>query len=178
VESALRMIVVLALGLTLLVLQSVVLGLVSLHPFSPNLVLPVVLFLGVSPEVPLVRGALVAFGLGYVLDVFAGNRMSLETFVCVATFMSARGAGLRLFLRSPSYQIVLTFVVSLLAGGTTLALRAIFTPPSPFPVGRALGTVILLGASSLATALCAPLVFALVQRIELRLGTRRETSEA
>ena len=95
-ESALRMIVVLAMGLLLLVLQSVVFGLVSLHPFSPNLVLPVVLFLGVSPEVPLVRGALVAFGLGYVLDVFAGNRMSLETFVCVATFMSARGAGLRL----------------------------------------------------------------------------------
>lgn len=172
------MIVVLGLGLALLVLQSVLVDVVSLHPFTPNVVLPVVLFLGVSPEVPLVRGALLAFCLGYLLDVFSGNRMSLETFVCVATFMSARGAGLRLFLRSPSYQIVLTFVVSLLAGGTTLALRAIFTPPSPFPVGRALGTAILLGASSVATALCAPIVFALVQRIELRLGRRRETSEA
>jgi rod shape-determining protein MreD len=171
------MVAVVAVGLGLLVLQSVLVDLVSLHPFAPNLVLPIVLFLGVSPDVPLVRGALLAFTLGYVLDVFSGNRMSLETFVCVATFMAARGAGLRLFLRSPSYQMALTFVVSLLAGGTTLALRAIFSTPAPFPIGGALPTVLLLGASATATALCAPFVFAIVQRIELRLGRRREAAE-
>ena len=176
-EATLRMFAVVVLGLALLVLLSVVVELVSLHPFAPNLILPIVLFLGVSPDVPLVRGALLAFTLGYVLDVFSGNRMGLETFVCVATFMSARGAGLRLFLRSPGYQIALAFVVSVLAGGTTLALRAIFSASAPFPAGDALGTAILLGASATATALCAPLVFALVRRIELRLGRRREAAE-
>ncbi|MCB9617026.1 MAG: rod shape-determining protein MreD [Sandaracinus sp.] len=176
-ESALRMLAVVALGLGLLVLQSVFVDLVSLHPFAPNLILPIVLFLGVAPDVPLVRGALLAFTLGYVLDVFSGNRMGLETFVCVATFMAARGAGLRLFLRSPSFQMALALVVSLLAGGTTLALRAIFSTPAPFPGGDALGTALLLGASSIATAICAPVVFALVRRIELRIGRRREAAE-
>ncbi|MBX3250072.1 MAG: rod shape-determining protein MreD [Myxococcales bacterium] len=173
-QPFLRSVAILLLGLGLLVLESTVARLVPLHPFTPHLVLPIVLFLGVSPDVHLVRGAGLAFFLGYLLDVSTGNRMGLQTFVCVATFTLARGAGLRLFLRSPSFQIALTFVIALLAGGTTLALRAIFSPASPFPSRNALETSFVLAASALATGLAAPVVFGLVQRIEARLGRQQE----
>lgn len=173
-QPFLRSVAVLLLGLGLLVLESTVARLVPLHPFTPHLILPIVLFLGVSPDVHLVRGAVIAFLLGYLLDVSTGNRMGLQTFVCVATFTLARGAGLRLFLRSPGFQIALTFVIALLAGGTTLALRAIFSPPAPFPSGSAIDTSVVLTASVLATGLMAPLVFALVERIESCFGRQQE----
>ena len=162
------------LGLSLLVLQSVLASVLPLHPFVPSLILPVLIYLGVSPEVHLVRGALLAFFLGYLYDLFCGNLMSLQTFMAVATFMLARGAGLRLFLRSPSFQVMLTFVVAIVAGGATLALRTIFADNAPFPWGGVRETAMLLVAPAVATALTAPLVFPAVQRIEATAPKRQE----
>ena len=162
----------------LLLLQSMLGSVVPLHPFAPNLLLPIVLFLGVAPDVHLLRGAVLAFVLGYLLDLFSGNRMSLHTFICVATFMLARGAGLRLFLRGPGFQVALTFVVALVAGGAMMALRAIFSRPAPFPAGTAAETAIALGAPAVATALTAPLVFAATTKIDQSVGTKREESTA
>ncbi len=167
-----------ALALVLRVVQWMLGTLFALHPFTPNLIVPIVIFLGVSPDVHLVRGAVVAFLVGYLLDVFGGNRMGLETFVCVATFLLSRSAGLRLFMRNPGLQMALVFVVAILAGGTVLALRAIFSRPAPFPAGTALDTALAIGAPALATAVCAPLVFAAVQRIHSTAGQRREESTA
>lgn len=173
-SRALRTVALVAFGFALLLLQSMVGRLVTLHPFAPNVLLPVVIYLGVAADVHLLRGAAAAFVLGYLLDLFTGNRMGLETFVCVATFMIARGAGLRLFMRNPGFQAALLFVVALVAGGTTLALRAIFAKPPPFPAGTALDTAMALAAPALATALVSPLVFAGLQRIDAAVGRRRE----
>ncbi|MAQ16211.1 MAG: rod shape-determining protein MreD [Sandaracinus sp.] len=164
------------LGLALLVVQSALASVFPLHPFVPNLILPVLIYLGVSPEVHIVRGALLAFFLGYLYDLFCGNLMSLQTFVAVSTFMLARGAGLRLFLRSPSFQVLLTFIVAVLAGGATLALRTIFADNAPFPYGGVRETVMLLVAPAAATALAAPLVFPAVQRIEATAPKRQEAT--
>ncbi len=161
-------------GLALLLAHSMLGRIAPLHPFVPNLLLPVVVYLGVAPNLPLLRGALAAFVLGYLLDLFSGNRMGLETFVCVATFMISRGAGLRLFMRNPGFQAALLFVVALVAGGTTLALRAIFSKPPPFPAGTAGETAVTLVAPALATALVSPLVFAGLQRVDAAIGRRRE----
>lgn len=164
---------VLLLGFGLLVLQSAAATVLSLHVLAPNLLLPIVIFLGVSPDVHIVRGAVISFVLGYLLDAFCGNLMSLQTFVLVATFMVARGAGLRLFLRGPLFQILLTFLVGMLAGGTILALRAIFESLSPFPASIWPTATSLVGASLL-TALAAPLVFLAVRRIDTLVLRRRE----
>lgn len=161
-----RSLVIVALGFALLVLQATATTLFPMYPFTPNLILPIVIFLGVSPEVHVVRGATVSFLLGYLVDLFSGNLLGLQTFVMVATFMLARGAGLRLFLRGPVFQVVLTFVVGALAGGAVLALRAIFEDPAPFPAGSAWTTGIALAAPALVTALAAPLVFHAVRRVE------------
>ena len=176
-----RSALLIALGFLLLVLESSLATLVPVHAVAPNLLLPLAIYLGVTHEIPLVRGAGTSFVLGYLLDTFCGNTMGLHTFVLSATFMVARGAGLRLFLRGPAFQIVSTFVVALAAFGTILALRAIFEanaiPTSVWdePVGVAGGlevTARLLLVPALVTALVSPPLFAVVRRIEA-IGVRR-----
>lgn len=169
-----RTMAILGLGVSLLVLQSAASALMSYHVLAPNLLLPIVIFLGVSPDVHIVRGVVISFVLGYLLDSFCGNLMSLQTFVSVATFLVARGAGLRLFLRGPVFQILLTFVVGVLAGSTILALRAIFEKLAPFPGGSVLETTVSVVGSSAVTALLAPVVFIAVRRTDSLVLRRRE----
>ena len=178
----------LAFGFALLVLQAAIGTLLPLHPFVPNLLLPIVIYLGVDPDVQLVRGALLTFVLGYFLDVVAGAPTGLFTFVLVATYLAARGAGLRLLLRSVPFQMGLVVVISIAANGVMLALRAIFQPAEAFPlvmpasgalggivrfflredalVGAYVATATTLLASAVATGLAAPLVFGIVRRID------------
>ncbi len=178
----------LAFGLTLLVTQAALATLVPMHPFVPNLLLPIVIYLGVDPDVLLVRGAVLTFVLGYFLDVVGGAPTGLFTFVLVATYLVARGAGLRLLLRSVPFQMGLVAIISIATNGVMLALRAIFQPAEAFPlvmpangmlgalvrfflgddalVGTYVTTATTLLASAFATALAAPLVFAVVRRID------------
>ncbi len=166
------------LGFSMLVVQAAVGAMMPMGPWAPNLVLPLVLYLGVSHDVHIVRGASLAFILGYLLDSFCGSPMGLSTFVMVATFMVARGAGLNLFMRGPLFQIVLTFAFGVLAGGAVLALRAIFEPPAPFPIGSVSDTVLSLTEGAAATALLSPLVFMGVRRLDALVSRRREEATA
>jgi rod shape-determining protein MreD len=174
----LRNLALIGLGFLLLVAQAALSTLVSAHTLAPNLLLPVVIYLGVSHDVHIVRGAAISFVLGYLLDSFCGSPMGLMTFVLVATFVLSRAAGLRLFLRGPLFQVALTFVISVLAGGTILALRAIFEKPAPFPVGTPFDTVVTLLGPAATTALVSPLVFASVRRVEGLVARRREERAA
>lgn len=173
-----RDLALLALGYVLLVLQTTVLAPVFVPPFTPNLLLPLVVFLGVVQDLPIARGALMAFLLGYLTDLFAGSSMSVQTFLFVALFLLARGAGLRLFLRNPGFQFMLTFVLALLLAAATLSLRAIFGKPPAFASGGALGAARGLVVPAATTALVAPLVFPAIQRLWTALGRRREEAAA
>lgn len=175
---ALSSLLQLAFGFALLVLQSSAAVLIGTHAYAPNLVLPITIFLGVSPDVQLGRGAAMALTLGYFLDLFSGNRMGLATFLMVATYIVARAAGLRLVLRGPLFQVLLTFLVSLLVGGAGMALSVVFEPASPFEVGGALSTGLDLLGPAIVTAITAPLIFAPAQRIEALGSRRREDTRA
>ncbi len=175
-------------GLALLIAQASIASFIPLHPFAPCLLLPIVIYLGVDPDVELLRGVALAFVLGYFGDEIAAVPTGLTTFVLVATFLATRGAGIRLVLRGAPFQIGLTFAVSIVASGTMLALRAIFQPPEAFPLlmppagvlgaiaalfvgestrfGNPVALASTMIASGLATGLSAPLVFAVVRRIE------------
>ena len=166
------------LSFFLLVIQSSVGVLAPLNDWAPNLLLPIVIYLGVAHDVHVVRGASLAFVLGYLLDSFCGSPMGLQTFVMVATFLIARGAGLNLFMRGPLFQIGLTFVFSVVAGGSILALRAIFEPPAPFPIGEVAGTILSLTAGAGVTAVVSPLLFFGVRRMDALVTRRREEAMA
>ncbi len=164
----------LLLGFLILVLKSAISTRVSLDVWSPNLLLPIVLYLGVSHDVHIVRGAALSFILGYLLDSFSGSPMGLSTFVMVATFLVARGAGVNLLMRGQVFQIVLTFAFGVLAGGAVLALRAIFEPPAPFPISGISPTIISIVAGAAVTAVLAPAVFVGVRRMDALVTRRRE----
>jgi hypothetical protein len=190
-----------AFSIALLVVQSSLGVLVPTYPFTPNLVLPVVMFLGGSPEISVARGGLLSLVFGWTLDQFCGTPMGLSTAVMVATYLASRGAVHQLFLRGVGFQVTLSFVVALLSAGSLLALRAIFAPQEAFPlglgadgwvrdvvgfltgtgendaprVGSAVEIAVTLTASALATAIASPFVFSLLRRIEA-LGTRGRAS--
>ena len=180
-------IVLVLFGFALLVAQTALSTLIPMYGFAPNLMLPIAIYLGVSAEVHLVRGALISFLLGYLLDSFCGNAMGLQTFVLTASFLVARGAGLRLFPQGSLFQILLTFIMAVAFGATVLALRAIFEQPSNSVMGEAGGSNLLHSAAQTAlesgttllrsaavTALLGPLIFAGTRRIEAIGTVKRE----
>ena len=154
---------ILLLALFLTVFTGTLGLLVPSHVWLPHPLLPAVLFLGVTHDVSVIRGALLTFVMGYLFDLFSGNPMGLQTFVLMGTFATARYAGLRLFMRGTASRLGLTFAVGLLAGVTMLALRAIFELPPPFPVSGVSATVRHVVYPSLTTTLLALPVFALCQ---------------
>ncbi|MBN8611744.1 MAG: hypothetical protein J0L92_14210 [Deltaproteobacteria bacterium] len=191
-----------ALALVLLIVQSSLSALVSLHPFVPNLLLPMVLYLGVTPDVTLGRGAALAFGIGVLADEVTGAPLGLDTFIFVAAFLLTRVAGLRLFLRGVPFQVVATTGIAMIAAGAMLALCAIFEEPEAFPlvmpplgvlgtittmlwgedaplVGRATELATLLVATGLATGVLSPLVYAATRRADtFTVRTRRAATES
>ena len=153
----------LLLGLGLILVQSNlfrVIGLVHVAGITPSLVLPLIVFMGVH-EYVLWRGAMLAFGIGYLLDVFAAAPLGLYTFTSVAVFVVARAAGVRLAAQTLLTKIALAFTFSLLEGCIILILMAIFGGDAARP--RALATLVL--PHAVATALLSPIVFALAERV-------------
>lgn len=157
----------LALGAALLVVQSNMFRLVEMFErwwrvpgLTPSLLLPLVVFMGVH-EYSMARGAALSFILGYLLDVFAGSPVGLFTFITVATFVVARAAGVRLAAQTLITKIGLAFVFALVQGILIIVLTAIFGNDPARP--RAL--VILVAPHAVATALSAPFIFAIAERI-------------
>ncbi len=131
-----------------------------LHGATPNLVLPLVVFLGVQ-EPSLARGAVLAFGLGYALDVLASAPIGLFAFTYVAVWWLARMAGVRLTAQTLLPRMSLAFAFALMEGVLVLVLLAVFGSDTRRPLE--MSTVLL--PRALATALFAPIVFRWVQRL-------------
>ena len=164
-----------AFGFVLLVVETAVATRAPMYGFAPNLVLPMAIYLGVSAEVELVRGALVTFALGYLLDSFCGNAMGLQTFVLTASFVVARGAGLRLFPQGPLFQVLMTFVMAVAFSATVLSLRAIFEQPQVAGLRvSAADTLRPVLWSAAVTALVGPVIFSMTRRIDSLGAPKRE----
>jgi len=153
----------LSTGLLLLVIQGNlhrVLGHIPLAGIMPNLILPLIVFMGVH-EYSVVRGAMLAVALGYALDMFAGAPVGLFTFITVAIFVLSRAAGVRLAAQTILTQLALAFGFALFESTTVIMLVAIFgrDPHSP----RALLSLVLPHAT--ATAIVSPLVFRIAERL-------------
>ena len=91
----------------------------------PSLVLPLILFMGVH-EYSLVRGACVAFALGYLTDLVGIAPIGLYTSTYVAIFILARAAGVRLAAQTMLMQVGLALAFTLVHSIMILVLLAIF----------------------------------------------------
>jgi len=137
----------------------------------PSLVLPLILFMGVH-EYSLVRGASVAFALGYLSDLVGVAPLGLYTSTYVAIYVLARAAGVRLAAQAMWMQLALALGFTLVHSVMVLVLLAIFGRDAWVP--RSLYPNLL--PHVLATGAVAPLVFRLAQRIHLATtgGTQKE----
>jgi rod shape-determining protein MreD len=133
-----------------------------LHGATPNLVLPLVLYLGIV-ETSMARGAFLAFGLGWAIDIVGGGPAFLFRFSMVAVWGLARSLSSRVSAFSLASRIMLAFLGSLLESSIVLMLLAIFGTDSQRPVD--LGDQVI--PHALSTALFSPLVFSLAHRLQL-----------
>jgi len=153
----------LAVGIVLILIQANLfrlLGWLHVNGATPSLLLPLVIFLGVH-EHSMVRGALLCFALGYFLDVAASAPMWLFTFVTVAIWWLSRIAGVRLTAQTFITRMSLGFVFALIEAGIVLILLAVFGADTRRPLE--IGRVVL--PRAIATALFAPIVFHIAQRL-------------
>lgn len=127
---------------------------------TPNLVLPVVIFLGVQ-EHSMVRGAFLAFALGHLVDVIGSEPMWLFTFVSVAIWWLARVFGVRLTAQTPLTRMPVVFGFAVVQSTIILILLAVFGADNRRPVEIA-HTVL---PNALTTALFSPIVFRIAQRL-------------
>lgn len=153
------------LGLFLLVFQSTVhifVDRIHVGIATPSLLLPLLIFMGVH-EYSLGRGAALSFILGYFNDLFVGAPLGLFTMLSVASFWLARIAGVRLAAQTFLTKIALAFVFALVEGGLVVFLTAI-VGNDPL---RARSVASMIPAHAISTAVAAPFVFYLVERIHL-----------
>jgi rod shape-determining protein MreD len=141
------------------------------HGVTPSLVLPLVVFLGVH-EPSMARGALLAFGIGYSVDLFAGAPLGLFAFIYVAIWWLARVAGVRLTAQTAWTRLSLALVFALVESAMVLILLAVFGNDTKRPVEIASVMV----PRALATAACSPLLFRLAQRLR-QSGAPRPAAE-
>lgn len=139
---------------------SSLLGAGWVHGVTPNLVLPLIVFVGVH-EPSASKGALLSFAIGYLEDHSGGAPVGLFTFVSVAVWWLSRIAGVRLTAQTWLTRVTLGLVFSVIQGALLLVLLAVFGSDNRRPLE--LSSVVL--PQGIATALCAPLIFRLAQRL-------------
>lgn len=130
------------------------------HGVTPNLVLPLIVFVGVH-EPSASKGALLSFAIGYFEDLIGIAPVGLYTFVSVSVWWLSRIAGVRLTAQTWLTRVTLGFVFSVIQGALLLVLLAVFGSDNRRPLE--LFSVVL--PQGLSTALFAPLVFRLAQRL-------------
>src|SRR4026208_1402095 len=116
-----------AVAIVLILLQANlyrVLGNLHLHGITPSLVLPLVIFLGVH-EPSMARGATLAFGSGYALDLCSGSPIGMFTFISVAIWWLSRVAGVRLTAQTvlTRMSLAVAFSVGEKGVGAILVMR-------------------------------------------------------
>jgi len=147
----------------MLLTQSVFSRVLDPYPFSPYLGLPFVFALGTARGVRILRGAATAFAIGYLYDLFTANPLGLHTFVFVIGYLTAWLIGSLFSFRGLAFELALTFSLTLLLGGLLEIIRG-FTPGGMSWNGLSLS--IALFASAAATALVAPVLFAVARWID------------
>lgn len=147
----------------LLLVQSVFARALAPYPFAPYVELPIVFALGTATGVRVVRGAATAFALGYLYDLFTGNPLGIYTFSFVVGYLGARLVGYLMSFRGVVFEMGLTFGLTLVVGGVVEVIRSTGPAGMTWSAGAMVAALL---ASSLATALIAPFMFALVRRLD------------
>lgn len=141
----------------LLCLQTTILNHLPFLPVKPDLTIIMVAYVGIFH--PDVRGLLLAFTLGYVLDVLSGNMTGLYSLLRIFTFVFIKLSGQRFYLKTIPAQFLLITLLSLVDGIFLLSILNAFKliyDPWPF-------LLTLLPAQAVVTGLTGPIIFFLLK---------------
>lgn len=133
-----------------------------LHGATPNLVLPLVVYLGIH-EHSMARGSLLSYALGWAIDVLGGGPAYLFRFTMVSVWWISRAASTRVSTQSAMTRIPLAFASAMAESAIVLTLLAIFGADNRRPM-ELLGIVL---PHAVSTALFAPFLFALAHRLSI-----------
>ncbi|MCH2109481.1 MAG: hypothetical protein MK135_09130, partial [Polyangiaceae bacterium] len=103
------------------------------HGLTPNLVLPLVIYLGIHED-STARGALISFGLGWCVDILGGGPAFLFRFTMVVLWWLSRAASARVSAQSGLMRVPLAFFLSVIQSVLVLALLAIFGKDGRVPL--------------------------------------------
>jgi rod shape-determining protein MreD len=153
---------VVALTLLGMVLLTVEHALPPVFGTAPNLVVPLVLVL--AWRRPTLAGALAAFVLGYLGDLYAGAPPGAGAFALVAVFVAARPVLAQMEYRGLWRPALLGAFAAAAAVGLAGAARWALAG------GSMVGALYVLAPRAALTAVCAPLVAWLALRLQTSLG--------
>jgi rod shape-determining protein MreD len=125
-----RILFLLSLGILILTLQTTLLAALPVQRVRPDLLLILTLYLGLS--CPPVLGGVLAFLMGYLVDLFSGNTFGLYTLSRPLLFYAVHFFRNRFYLEGFSFQSLFVFFFSLLEGLFILMLLAMLNP-DPLP---------------------------------------------
>lgn len=152
-----------ALTFLALAIQTTAARWLPLNALVPDFVLILAVELGLRHR--RVLALLVAFAMGYALDAFSGSQVGVNTFVVTLVFLMAYEVGIHTTAPGTRAGAALAFVAVLIQNLGGFLISSQFSAPGQM-------TALLPGALLQAslTAITAPLVFALVQRLGRLLG--------
>jgi rod shape-determining protein MreD len=164
-------IAIIFLSFFLLVIQASFAQVVAVDLFIPSLSFPVVLYIALH-DYNAAHGAMLAFAIGYLTDIFAGSPMGLHTFTTVAIFLISRVAALRLFFQGWIFEVILVFLLALASRVLLLLLRALFDKD----FGSLLLHFNIVVSRAGATAVVSPLIFGITAWIDRTIPRRQRRS--
>jgi rod shape-determining protein MreD len=156
-------------GVLLLTFQATLLASLPLRRIRPDLMLILILFLSFS--YPTLLGGLVAFSLGFLLDLFSGNSFGLYTFTMPLIFFVAQPFRSHFYWRGISFQFLFVFIFALLEG---LLILLLVSGLNPSPFHNLYHSVIVdLLPQSIVTGLITPILFPLFDKGSVLLVTKQ-----
>jgi rod shape-determining protein MreD len=130
---------------------------------TPEVALLVVLYLGLGGRGTAPTHVGVALVLGYIADLFAGSPKGLQSLTLAVAMVLARAASSRLDVATPWHTMVIALVATCAHGLLLIAISSSMYAGEPSVALRLVPT------TAIATALVAPLAFALLRRVDRRL---------
>jgi rod shape-determining protein MreD len=156
-----RIILPLLAGILFLILQTAFFPFFPIQRVRPDILL--VLTLYVAFLFPPIYGGILAFLMGYLMDLFSGNTLGFYTFSRPLVFFAAQFFKERFYVEGFSFQFLFTFIFGMIEGIVILMLMSAFQPISLRNLYPLLLNYLL--PQSLFTGLATPPLFFLFQKV-------------
>jgi rod shape-determining protein MreD len=155
-----RVVLSLFLGVLFLTLQTTLLTSLPIQRIRPDIVLILTLYWGLS--FPPISGGILAFFMGYLMDLFSGNAFGLYTFSRPFIFYVAQLFKGRFYLEGFLFKFLFAFLSAMVEGLLILILLNGFNPSPLANLYPLLFTYLL--PQSFFTGLITPILFSLFNK--------------